>query len=490
MDPSQATPEVASFYHLRGASLAGRACRGTACFAARHLNPGRWQEACSREPRVYCLGLCHVAPAALDEVEERPAVHIHAPRAVVLERVLQGGARRLADYARGGGYQGLAAALRRPPEELLQAVEASGLRGRGGAGFLTGRKQRAVASQPPGQRFVVANADEGDPGAYSDRFLLEEDPHALLEGLALAAYAVGANQGFIYLRKEYPRTEPLLREALAEARREGVLGERVLGTSFPLEIELVVGHGSYLCGEETALLNALEDRRPFVRPRPPYPAERGLFGRPTLVQNVETLVNLPWIARHGGAAYAALGITSSRGTKVVSLNSLFRQPGLYEVEFGVPVRTIVEELGGGLRTGALRGVLIGGPLAGLVPPWLLDTPFGFEELRAIGASVGHGGVVAFDEHTSLAELVHHVFSFGAYESCGLCTPCRLGALRIEQLFERILTSGPAPSAERAEWERLISTLRCTSLCGHGAGLGEFAESLLRHYPEEVAACFA
>jgi formate dehydrogenase iron-sulfur subunit len=208
------------------------------------------------------------------------------------------------------------------------------------------------------------------------------------------------------------------------------------------------------------------------------------------VQNVETLANLPWIVQHGGAAYAALGLARSRGTKVFSLNSLFRNPGLYEVELGTPVRTLVEELGGGLVSGTLRGVLIGGPLAGIVPPHLLDTPLGFEELGAIGASVGHGGVVAFDEHTSLPELVQHVFSFGAYESCGKCTPCRLGARRSEQLFSKVLATGTASRSELGTWEDIVSALRWTSLCGHGTGLGEFAQSVLRSYREEVESCFA
>ena len=209
-----------------------------------------------------------------------------------------------------------------------------------------------------------------------------------------------------------------------------VLGRGVLS----FDVEIVVGEGSYLCGEETALLNAIEGRRPEVRVRPPYPVSRGLYGRPTLVNNVETLVNIPWIVRHGGDAYAALGRGGSRGTKVVSLNSLFARPGLYEVELGVPLRRIVEDLGGGLRTGELAGVIVGGPLAGVVSPDMLDVPFTFEDLHGIGAALGHGGVVGFDEHTTIAELVHHVFEFGAYESCGKCTPCRVGSGEVEATF--------------------------------------------------------
>ncbi|NVJ15443.1 NADH-quinone oxidoreductase subunit F [Myxococcus sp. AM010] len=480
------TRELESFYHLGHEPLGERACQGTACFVARHLQPERWRKALQDDTRVYCLGSCHVAPATTRETA-RPTVRVRAPHAIALERVMTGGARALADYTRQGGYVALARALTSTPEALVSQVERSGLRGRGGAGFPTGRKLRAVAAAPGEEKDVVANADEGDAGAYIDRYLLEEDPHAVLEGLLLAAYAVGARRGFVYVRKEYPLAACVLHVALHEAHREGLLGHHILGSSFSCEISLEVGRGSYVCGEETALLNALEGRRPFVRARPPYPAQAGLFGRPTLVQNVETLVNLPWISRHGGEAYAALGIAGSQGTKVLSLNSLFHRPGLYEVELGLPVRTVVEELGGGLRTGPLKGVLIGGPLAGVLPPHLLDSPLGFEELKAVGASVGHGGVVAFDTHTSIAALVHHVFSFGAYESCGKCTPCRLGARHIEQRFARVLETGPVPGADG--WEDVVEALRLTSLCGHGTGLGEFAQSVLRHYREEVEACF-
>jgi len=274
-----------------------------------------------------------------------------------------------------------------------------------------------------------------------------------------------------------------------EARGAGLLGPRILGRDFAFDIELYVGQGSYVCGEETALLNSIEGRRPEVRSRPPYPTEHGLWGQPTLVNNVETLVSVPWIVEHSGEAYRALGFSKSRGTKAVSLNSLFKRPGLYEIEFGVTVRHIVEELGGGLRNGAkLKGVVIGGPLAGIIPAHLLDTPFGFEELHAIGASVGHGGIIAFDEHTSIAALIHHIFAFGAYESCGKCTPCRLGSRRVEQVFADILRNGATNYWNEKEREGIISALKLTSLCGLGTGLAEFAESALRHYGKELELC--
>jgi formate dehydrogenase iron-sulfur subunit len=244
-----------------------------------------------------------------------------------------------------------------------------------------------------------------------------------------------------------------------------------------------------LCGEETSLIRSIEGRRPEVVARPPYPTEQGLFGRPTLLNNVETLVAVSWIAAHGGEAYQALGFSKSRGTKALSLNSLFARPGLYEVEFGVTVRHIVEELGGGLRPGSqLKGVIIGGPIIGVIPPDLIDTPLGFEELAAIGAGVGHGGVVAFDQHTSVPELVEHVFSFGAYESCGKCTPCRGGSGRIEEIFANA-RGGEGTAADLQECRELVTALKLASLCGHGTGLARFAESILRYYSREIEPCF-
>jgi NADH:ubiquinone oxidoreductase subunit F (NADH-binding) len=475
-------PEAPSFYHLDDALP--RLCRGTACFVARHRDPERWRAAVAQDPPLYCLGKCHLAPAAIED-DAPPHVGVSARETVLLGRILAGDCTTLDRY---GGYAALVEARRRPREALIESIEASGLRGRGGAGFPTGRKWRAVAVQPDAVRYVVANADEGDPGAYIDRILLEQDPHAVLEGLAIAAHAVGASRGFIYLRREYPRAEAVLRAALAEA---APALQRLSG----IEIELVIGRGSYVCGEETSLLNSIEGRRPEVRARPPYPTERGLHGRPTLVQNVETLANVAWIVRRGAAAYAALGAGTSRGTKLVSLNSLFRRPGLYEVELGVPVRSIVEGLGGGLAEGRLAGVLIGGPLAGVLPPRLLDTPFGFEELREQGASLGHGGVVAFDERTEVVDLLLHVFEFGAFESCGKCTPCRLGSRRVEQILAEARARREAPDtagvrtgagADRAaELAEVIAALRLTSLCGLGTGLAEIADSVARHDPEEL-----
>jgi NADH:ubiquinone oxidoreductase subunit F (NADH-binding) len=481
-------PHLESFYHLQSSDLTNRACRGLACFVARGDDPARWESACKDAARAYCLGKCYRAPSAGSDAERPPSV-VHAREPIVLRDIAEGAAPALDAYRSRGGYQALELALQRRPEEIVREIERSELRGRGGAGYPTGRKWHAVLRQPADDKYVVANADEGDPGAYIDRVLLEDNPHCLIEALALAGYAVGAHRGYIYLRAEYPEARSRISTAIEEARHAGLLAAPLFGRSFAFDLDLEIGRGSYLCGEETALLNAIEGRRPEVRTRPPYPAESGLFGKPTLVNNVETLASVPWILQHGADAYRRLGFSTSRGTKVLSLNSLFRRPGLYEVEFGLPVRHVVEELGGGLRSGGLKGVIIGGPLAGVIPPSLLDTPLGFDELHAIGASVGHGGVVAFDERTSIPELVHHVFEFGAYESCGKCTPCRLGTRRIEQVFNRIASNDSTVAADRDEWRDLIHTLAMTSLCGHGTGLAEFAASIVRHYGPELESCF-
>lgn len=476
------SPEVKSFYHLADLDERPRICRGSACFAARTRNPERWPMSTDDSPTIYCLGECYSAPA-VSGTTVRPRVAVHARETTLLGNVAAGGARALEAYRARGGYRALELAVERTPNAVIDAVERSELRGRGGAAFPAGRKWRAVASQADPVRRIVANADEGDPGAYIDRFLMEDDPHRLIEGMTLAAFAVGADRGVIYLRREYPAAAPILRHALDEARQAGWLGAAVAGSTHRFDIDLVVGHGGYVCGEETSLLQSIMGHRPEVQARPPYPFEKGLGGHPTLVHNVETLCALPYIIEQGGAAWADLGVPGSRGNKCVSLNSLFRTPGLYEVEFGVPLRTIVEEYGGGLDPGPLTALLVGGPLAGLLPPSALDTPFGFEEMAALGAAVGHGGVVAFDASSSIRDIVDHVFRFAARESCGKCFPCRLGTVALLDALE----SG---GLTHDTWRRTVSLLADGSLCGLGTGAADFARSIDRHFSKEFAPCRA
>lgn len=481
-------PEVESFYHLSGVPLEHRACRGLACFAAQLHNPERWGQALSQVPPVYCLGKCYVAPASSD-CEDQPSIEVFAREPIVLAGVADTSQKDLESYRRQGGYASLETALKAPPTKVVEAIEQSQLRGRGGAGFPAGRKWRAVLEEVATTKYVVANADEGDHGSYIDRMISERTPHRLIEALTLAGYAVGATKGFIYLRKEYPVAKVSLDLALAEARDAGWLGASVAGSGFAFEIEIVVGQGSYVCGEETSLLNSIEHRRPEVRTRPPFPTQSGLWGCPTLVNNVETLSSIPWIVSHGGEAYAALGFSRSRGTKAVSLSSLFNRPGLYEVEFGMPLREILVGVGGGLRTGAFKAVIIGGPLAGLVHPREFDTPFAFDEMHSIGANIGHGGVVAFDQSTRWDQFLAHVFTFGASESCGKCTPCRLGSRRTESLFAKIVHGQKLTTGEREELWAINDALRRTSLCGHGVGLAELTTSVFDKFGEELRSCF-
>ena len=478
-----------SFYSLPDVNGSTARCCGTACFVARRRNLNDWCYAHSHSPRLHCLGKCYAAPATGADCR-RPIVEVRARTGVVLERIARGGVRTFDEYRQDNDLDAIEAALAIEPAKVIEELELSQLRGRGGAGYPTGTKWRIAAANESSEKYIVANLDEGDPGAYVDRFIAEDDPYCLIEGMGIAARAIGATKGWIYVRREYPGAVESLKKAIAEARTGGLLGSRVLGTDCSFDVELTVGKGGYVCGEETALLNSIEGRRPVARARPPYVAERGLWGKPTVVNNAETLANIPWILRYGGQAYAALGIPGSRGTKVVSLNSLFRRPGLYEIEFGIRLREIVDNIGGGLQNGKLHGLMIGGPLAGVVPPDQLETRFGFEELAAIGASVGHGGIIAFDERTTIAELVHHVFRFGAYESCGNCTPCRLGAPRIEEIFRRVLSRQSGDKPDKAEWQEIIAALKLASLCGLGSGLAEFAESIMRYYASELDQCFA
>ncbi len=475
--------ESASWYRALDGKSIHRACSGTACFIA---NGGT--EPADPGPRIYCLGECFRAPARA-VCPTPPEVFVHSRESVVLRRLAAQVGPSLAEY--GESSDALRVALSTGRRYVLDTVVASQLRGRGGAGFPTGRKWAAAAGAEAGAgKCIVANADEGDPGAYIDRFIMEGDPHALIEGMTLAAFATGASEGWIYLRQEYPFARRALETALREARAAGLLGESILGSDMTFDIQIAVGNGSYVCGEETALLNSIMGKPPHPDARPPYATDRGLFGRPTVINNVETFATIPWIVERGAEAYRSLGVARSHGTKVLSLSSAFKRPGLHEVEFGTPARKIVEEFGGGLRSGKLKGLIIGGPLAGIIPPSLLDVPLAFEELQAIGCGVGHGGVLAFDERLPILSLLHHVFSFGAYESCGKCPPCRLGAAKLEGLFRSMLEPASECRVEEREVRDLIFTLRHASLCGHGSGLAEFAESVLTHYGKELARWWA
>ncbi len=377
------------------------------------------------------------------------------------------------------------------PEAVRATVRRSGLRGRGGAGYPTGLKWDTVALQPPGPRFVVCNADEGDPGAFMDRSVLEGDPHRLLEGLAIAAFAVGAERGYIYVRAEYPLAIERLRRALDQAQQR-----RLLGPGSGLALELRVGAGAYVCGEETALMQSIQGGRGQPRPRPPYPAQAGLWGAPTLINNVETLAAVPVILRRGAEWFAAIGTETSKGTKVFSLSGAVRHTGLVEVPMGTSLRTVVETMGGGVApgpgspAGGVKAVQTGGPSGGCIPAHLLDTPVDYDSLQALGSAMGSGGMVVVGEAMAMPELARHFMHFSVEESCGKCLPCRAGTVQLEQLLDRLL-AGLAVPAELEQLEQLCRMVKATSLCGLGQAAPNPVLSALRHFrPEFLAACRA
>jgi formate dehydrogenase iron-sulfur subunit len=376
-------------------------------------------------------------------------------------------------------FEGLQRARAIGREAAIEAVTRSGLRGRGGAGFPAGVKWRTVAETPAERKYVVCNADEGDSGTFADRMLMEGDPFALIEGMAICAFAVGASKGFIYSRNEYPHANATMAEALHIARGLGLLGA-------DFDIELRVGAGSYVCGEETALLESLEGRRGQVRAKPPLPAHRGLFGCPTVVNNVLTLATASWVLANGGEAYAELGTGRSRGTMPIQLAGNVARPGLYEAPFGLTLGELVMEIGGGTATGRpVRAVQCGGPLGAYFPPALFDTPYDYEAFAARDGLIGHGGIVLFDDSVDMAAQARFAFEFCAAESCGKCTPCRIGSVRGAEILDRV-ASGRAAPGDLPLVEELCETLKLGSLCALGGFTPYPVLSAIRHFPEDFA----
>ncbi len=390
------------------------------------------------------------------------------------------------DYRAHGGYDALVNALADTPLTVLDAVKASGLRGRGGAAFPAGIKWETVATTEAPKKAVACNADEGDSGTFADRLLMEGDPLALLEGMTLAAFAVGASHGYIYLRSEYPLAEQILGRAIDNARSAGWLGEDIRGSGFSFDIELHIGAGSYVCGEETAMLESLEGKRGIVRSKPPLPAIEGLFGMPTVVNNVITLASVPGIVADGGSAYAELGSGRSTGTLTVQLAGNVRRGGLIEVPFGVSLREIVDDWGGGTLSGRpLKAVQAGGPLGAHIPADQLDLPLDYEAFMAAGAMLGHGGLVVFDDTTNMADLAKFAFEFCALESCGKCTPCRIGSTRGAELIDR-LRNGENREADYDLLVELCDTMEHTSLCAMGGMTPYPVQSVLKHFAEDFS----
>ena len=391
-----------------------------------------------------------------------------------------------ADYAAHDGLRGLRRALSLSADEIIADVTQSGLRGRGGAGFPAGVKWRTVADAPGIGKYVVCNADEGDSGTYADRMLLEGDPFVLIEGMAIAAIAVGARQGYVYIRSEYPHAIASFTQALAIARDNGLLGPSVLGTGPAFDIEIRAGAGAYICGEETAMLESIEGKRGMVRAKPPLPAHVGLFGCPTVINNLVTLASVPVILDRGGAFYRDFGMGRSRGTIPIQLAGNLARTGLFEAGFGVTLGELVEEIGGGTATGRpIRAVQVGGPLGAYFPPSLFDTPFDYEAFAARDGLIGHGGVVVFDDSVDLAHQARFAMEFCATESCGKCTPCRIGSTRGVEVIDRIL-AGDRREGNLALLQDLCETMKLGSLCALGGLTHTPVLSALKHFPEDFS----
>lgn len=380
-------------------------------------------------------------------------------------------------------YELLKHSLTKSPEDLLAELKLSGLRGRGGAGFPTAFKFESCKNTSSELKFVVCNADEGDPGAYSDRYLLEHQTHAILLGMMLAGYIIGAQWGVLYIRAEYPESIEICENEIKKLYEKNLLGEGILGSDFSFNFKVIHAQGAYICGEETALLSSIEGQRPEVRVRPPYPAQVGLFNKPTIVNNVETLACIPYILLHGGNTFASIGKGKSTGTKLVSLDSFFKRPGIYEVDMGTPLKTVIEELGQGLKS-EIKAMHIGGPLGGLVPlSKVQDLNITFESFQENGFLLGHASVVCIPASFPLVKYLHHLFEFTAHESCGKCFPCRLGSIRGKELFDKAIHTNY--KIENNLLLDLLETMEIGSLCALGGGLPLPIKNALNYFSDEL-----
>jgi bidirectional [NiFe] hydrogenase diaphorase subunit len=466
---------------------------------------------------VGCMKLCCEGPLVAVDPQDALYVKVTAENAPLIIGALQGGKtdipqadpksaffakqfsivlansgivdpEHIESYIALDGYQALHEVLHEmTPKEVVEAMVKSGLRGRGGAGFPTGLKWGTVAKSPGAKKYVVCNADEGDPGAFMDRSVLESDPHSVLEGMAIAAYAVGADQGFIYVRAEYPLAISRLQIAIKQAKQNGLLGAGIFESPFNFNIDLRIGAGAFVCGEETALMMSVEGKRGTPRPRPPFPAESGLFGCPTLLNNVETFANVPAIYRKGAEWFAGIGTEKSKGTKVFALAGKIKNTGLIEVPMGTPLRTIVEEMGGGAPDGGtIKAVQTGGPSGGCIPSQHLDTPVDYESLGKLGSIMGSGGMIVMDQTTNMVEIARFFMEFCMDESCGKCIPCRAGTVQMHHILDKIVNR-KATARDLAKLEELCDMVRNTSLCGLGQTAPNPTMSTLRFFRNEYEA---
>lgn len=392
------------------------------------------------------------------------------------------------EYIAYDGYQALIKVLTEmTPQEVIDVISKSGLRGRGGAGFPTGRKWQFTKDAPGDVKYVACNADEGDPGAFMDRSVLEGDPHSVLEAMTIAAYAVGAHQGYIYVRAEYPIAVHRLQVAIGQSREYGLLGDNILGTGFKFDIDIRLGAGAFVCGEETALMTSIEGNRGEPRPRPPFPAVKGLFGKPTLLNNVETYANIAQIILKGADWFASMGTERSKGTKVFALGGKINNTGLVEIPMGTPLRTVIEDIGGGIPHGKkFKAAQTGGPSGGCIPANLVDIPIDYESLISIGSMMGSGGLIVMDEDNCMVDIAKFFLEFTVDESCGKCTPCRIGTKRLYEMLCKV-TEGKATMEDLDKMEELCHYIKDNALCGLGQSAPNPVLSTLKYFREEYEA---
>jgi len=469
---------------------------------------------------VGCMGLCSAGPLVGVESDDKLYANVKPEDAPDLVRSLDTGSEgleacptntpffqrqkkivlensgridpeRIEDYIANDGYRALVTAIAElTPQEVISQIIQSGLRGRGGAGYPTGLKWSTVAKTGDQEKYVICNADEGDPGAFMDRAVLESDPHRVLEGMAIAAYAVGAQKGFIYVRAEYPLAVKHLKTAIRQAERLGLVGNNICGSRFSFHVDIRLGAGAFVCGEETALIASVEGKRGTPRPRPPYPAEEGLWGCPTLINNVETFANIAPILRNGPAWFASIGTEKSKGTKVFALAGRVSNTGLIEVPMGITLREIIHEIGGGIPEGKrYKAVQTGGPSGGCIPESHIDSPVDYESLAKIGSIMGSGGMIVMDETSCMVDVAKYFMEFCMSESCGKCIPCRAGTQQMHQLLHKI-TEGEATAADLALLEELCDLVKSTSLCGLGQSAPNPILTTLRYFREEYEAHIA
>jgi len=496
---------TASFYDFLKPENKGKKayiCNGTACVCAgtqdKVIDTLKTKFNAEEIGHMTCLGRCHENSAfhyngknysgdALNSINEivssdsklnQDIYNVKASgKTILTERFTN-----ISDY-----YKPFRNALKKDSAKVLEEIKTSNVRGRGGAGFPMGLKLEFCRNVENNTKFIICNADEGDPGAYSDRYLLEKQPHSVLFGMLISGYITHANYGILYIRAEYPEAKIIVQNAIDELRNEGLIGENIDGSGFNFDFKIIQAQGSYICGEETALINSIEGQRPEVRVRPPFPAQKGLFNKPTTVNNVETLSALHYIIENGGNAWKAIGTERSSGTKLVCLDSFFNNPGMYEVEMGTPLSEVVNDLGGGFKS-EVKALQIGGPLGGLVPVHKIkDLTIDFESFSKEGFLLGHASIVCVPSNFPIMKFIEHLFDFAAYESCGKCFPCRLGTKRGQELSEKALTSDY--KIDRQLFKDLLTTLEQGSLCAHGGGIPLPVRNAMQYFDDELKQYF-